>query len=312
MTHCANAYTHLHPTSEKDQESVHNIIESIQASGKYDSGAIVLHIINETSSAIPHASMPLDNKSVQAEWVVAAGADSSAIIIYLHARRFQHDEPAEVYATLLSQATRLTVLKVNYRLAPEFPYPAALEDVLAAYEAVLALGIPPSRIFLIGHSAGATLCLSALLSLAGSGRPPPAAAVAISAITDFTFTAGSLTRNRGKDAASLDELRQARQAYLGSVRPDQAPQSPLFGDLKGLSPVLLVSGGSELLLDDSVHFAAKAAKAGVDVALDVYEGMPHGFAVMRLRASDQALSRVSAYVASRLRTPANLTAPISG
>jgi acetyl esterase/lipase/L-ascorbate metabolism protein UlaG (beta-lactamase superfamily) len=301
MTDGASAYTHIHPASEKDRETVHDILRIIRDSGKQDSGAVVLNKIKEISSPVSCVTLPFDKKSILAEWVVTPGADSSAIIIYLHGRRFQYDEPAGVYAALISQATRLTVLKVNYRLAPEFPYPAALADVLAAYEAVLALGVPPNRVFLVGHSAGATLCLSALLSLAGSGRPFPAATLAISPIIDFTFTADSLVRNQGKDAASLDELRQARQAYLGGIRPDQAPQSPLFGDLKGLPPVLLVSGGSELLLDDSIHFAAKAAKAGVDIALDIFEEMPHGFAVMRLSASDQVLSRVSAYIASRLR-----------
>jgi acetyl esterase/lipase len=301
MTGSANAYTHIHPASEKDRETVHDIIQIIRNGGKQDSGAVVLNKIKESWTPISCVTLPFDKKSILAEWVVTPDADSSAVVIYLHGRRFQYDEPVEVYAALISQATRLTVLKVNYRLAPEFPYPAALEDVLAAYEAVLALGVPPNRIFLVGHSAGATLCLSALLSLAGSGRPFPGATVAISPIIDFTLTADSLVSNQGKDAASLDELRQARQVYLGSTRPDQAPQSPLFGDLKGLPPVLLVCGGSELLLDDSIHFAAKAAEAGVDIALDIFEEMPHGFAVMRLGTSDQVLNRVSAYIASRLR-----------
>ncbi len=296
-----DTYTHTHPAHDEDRATVQAMLHAIKASGGQDSGAVVLARIRTTLGAKPAVSMPFDAASVRADWIAAAGADSSAVILYLHGRRFQFDEPAGVYATLLSQATGLTVLEVDYRLAPQFPYPAALDDVLAAYQAVLALGVPPGRVFLVGHSAGATLALSALLSLAGSGRPLPAAAVAISTITDFTLTADSLTRNRDKDVVTLDELVQTRQAYLGDAPPDQAPQSPLFGDLKGLPPVLLVSGGGEMLLDDSLHFAAKAAKAGVDVALDIYQDMPHGFAVMRTRASDEALARVAAYVAARLR-----------
>src|SRR5580693_890317 len=102
MTGSANAYTHIHPASEKDRETVHDIIQIIRNGGKQDSGAVVLNKIKESWTPISCVTLPFDKKSILAEWVVTPDADSSAVVIYLHGRRFQYDEPVEVYAALIS------------------------------------------------------------------------------------------------------------------------------------------------------------------------------------------------------------------
>jgi acetyl esterase/lipase/L-ascorbate metabolism protein UlaG (beta-lactamase superfamily) len=237
---------------------------------------------------------------VRGAWVAAPGSSGDGVLLYLHSRRFQFDEPAGVYAARLAAATRLPVLHLHYRLAPENPYPAALDDALEAYQALLAQGTPASRIVIAGHSAGATLALSALLALRDRGRPMPAAAVAISPITDFTLSGGSLAANDGRDVVTLAEARQVRSAYLGSADPAGAPQSPLAGDCTGLPPLLIACGDAEMLRDDAVRFADRALAAGVPVELEVFEGMPHGFPVLSLDASHVLLSRIAAFTAGRL------------
>jgi acetyl esterase/lipase len=232
--------------------------------------------------------------------VAAPGSGGDGVLLYLHARRFQFDEPAGIYAAKLAAATGLPVLLLQYRLAPEHSFPAALEDVLEAYQGLLAQGAPASRIIIAGHSAGATLTLSALLALRDRGRPMPAAAVAISPITDFTHSGASLTANVGRDVMTLAEVDQVTSAYLGSADPAGAPQSPLAGDCAGLPPLLIACGEAEMLRDDAVRFADKAAAAAVPVDLEMFEGMPHGFAILPLDASQVLLSRIAAFAAARL------------
>src|SRR5580693_2194774 len=250
-----------HPATESDLRAVARLVADIH--GAADSGAALLNQL--TGPATAFAARPFRSGSVRGEWVAAPGSSGDGVLLYLHSRRFQFDEPAGVYAARLAAATRLPVLHLHYRLAPENPYPAALDDVLEAYQALLAQGTPASRIVIAGHSAGATLALSALLALRDRGRPMPAAAVAISPITDFTLSGASLA-----------------------------------GDCTGLPPLLIACGDAEMLRDDAVRFADRALAAGVPVELEVFEGMPHGFPVLSLDASQVLLSRVAAFIAARL------------
>ena len=189
---------------------------------------------------------------------------------------------------------------VRGRLAPQHPYPAALDDTLAAYQVLLDQGIPADRVVLVGHSAGATLALSALLALHESGRPTPAAAVAVSPITDFTFSGDSMTTNSGTDIITVAEASQVRDAYLGTADPAGAPQSPLAGVCPGLPPLLIACGGVELLRDDATRFAERAAAHGADVTLEVYQGMPHGFPLLPTEAADTIIDRIAAFTNEHL------------
>jgi acetyl esterase/lipase len=210
--------TIVHPATDPDLAAVASLVAGIR--GAADSGRETLGRLGEPETAF--ATRPFRSGSVEGERVAAPGTHGDGVLLYLHGRRFQFDEPAAVYAARLSAATRLPVLHLRYRLAAGYPYPAALDDVVEAYQAMLAQGTPPSQIVVAGHSAGATLALSALLELRDAGSPMPAAAVALSPVTDFTLSGKSIAGNDGKDVITLAEARQVAAAYLASADPGGA------------------------------------------------------------------------------------------
>ncbi|MCP3802495.1 alpha/beta hydrolase [Allokutzneria sp. A3M-2-11 16] len=222
----------------------------------------------------------LPTGGVPGMWVNGSGrTPASGVTIYVHGGGFAHSNPPmeRIMAHRLSQATGRPVFAVDYRLAPAHPFPAAMDDIVETYRSLVRQGIPPTKIVLVGESAGGTLVLSTLLALAAAGDPLPAGAIPVSPVTDFTESSPSIKANRGGDVIDPSVMGGVGPAYLGGARPDQAPQSPLFGDFHGLPPILLAVGQDEVLLDDSVRFAEAAAAAGVDVTLDLYEGMTHAF-----------------------------------
>ncbi|WP_246083647.1 alpha/beta hydrolase [Nonomuraea diastatica] len=232
-------------------------------------------------------------------WVTAPDARPEAgVTIYVHGGGFSHSDPAmeKIMAYRLSQATGRPAFAVDYRLAPAHPYPAAVDDVVAVHRSLLAQDVPAGRILLAGESAGGTLLLSALLVLAEAGGPLPAGAVAVSPVTDFTDSSPSIRTNKGRDLVDPDIMGSIGEQYLAGARPDQAPQSPLYGDLRGLPPLLIVAGGDEVLLDDSRRFAEAASAAGVDTALDVYDGMPHAFHAVVLSPDDAHLPTATTFL----------------
>jgi epsilon-lactone hydrolase len=171
------------------------------------------------------------------------------------------------------------VFGIDYRLAPEQRFPAALEDALAAYEWLLSEGYKPSDLALAGDSAGAGLALSSLLALRAADRPLPAAAVLMSPWTDLSASGPSY-----ESCADVDPINRRAMvlamaaAYLGVDGDARAPLvSPLFGRLEGLPPLLIQVGDREIVLSDSTLFAEKARAAGVDVTLEIWEGMIHVF-----------------------------------
>jgi acetyl esterase/lipase len=177
-------------------------------------------------------------------------------------------------------ASGLPALQFEYRLAPEHPFPAAFEDSIAAYNWMLAQGINPKQIVLTGESAGAGLILAMLLGIRDQGLPLPAAAVASSPWTDLKLTGASYEINRYKCLSPLDMSLVCSRYYCGESDPTTPTISPLYGDLRGLPPLLIMAGNDETLRDDSISFAAKAREAGVDVTLRVTKGMGHCYPFM--------------------------------
>ncbi|GAA3219776.1 alpha/beta hydrolase fold domain-containing protein [Nonomuraea helvata] len=224
----------------------------------------------DTTPALPGAGIPAG------QWVNASGCSAmeAGALLYVHGGGFAHTEPQSerLLAYHLSKATGRPVFALDYRLAPAHPFPAALQDVLAAHDGLLAQGA--AEVALFGESAGGTLVLSALLALEAERRPR---AVAVSPVTDLTLSSPSLTANDGRDLINRTVLEQVCAQYLAGAPADAAPQSPLHGQLDGLPPLLLAAGSVEVLADDARRFAAAAQDAGVEVTLDVYEGMPHVF-----------------------------------
>lgn len=228
----------------------------------------------DRTPGLPHTG------GVPGQWVNASGrsATDTGVVLYVHGGGFADTEPAaeRLLAHRLSRATGRPAFAVDYRLAPTYPFPAALDDVAAAYRSVVEQ-VPASGVLLFGESAGATIVLSLLLTLARSGERMPAGAAVVSPLTDLTLSGPSLTTNDGSDTIDRAVLARVVARYLAGARPDAAPQSPLHGDLAGLPPLLVAAGSAEVLLDDARRLAAAATAAGVEVTLDVYEGMPHAF-----------------------------------
>jgi len=181
----------------------------------------------------------------------------------------------------LGKAARARVLALDYRMAPEHPYPAALNDALAAYCWLLDQGAGPDRILLAGDSAGGGLTLALLLKLRDEGVPLPAGAVALSPWTDLATTGASLHTKADTDPMLVaSEIPHHAAMYLGGADPRDPYASPLYGDPRGLPPTLIQAGGDEVLLDDGVRMAEKMQAAGCDVELQVWPRMPHVFQLL--------------------------------
>jgi acetyl esterase/lipase len=179
-------------------------------------------------------------------------------------------------AAQFMEATGADVLTLDYRLAPEHPFPAAIEDAVAAYEWLLDDGHDPRHLALAGDSAGAALLISCLLTARDRGLPMPLGGVCISPWLDMTLSAPSVAENEDKDPqAPKWLLSEMAHHYLAGEDPRNPLASPVFAELSGLPPLLLQVGGDEALLDDSVRLHERAQAAGVDVTLECWRGMPH-------------------------------------
>jgi acetyl esterase/lipase len=221
---------------------------------------------------------PVSIGALKAEWMIPQGSSGDRVILYFHGGGYATGsiKAHRMIVAKFVKGAALPALLFDYRLAPENPFPAAVEDSLSAYRWLLGQGISPSRIAFIGDSAGGGLCLATMLALKDGGMPLPAAAAALSPWTDVKNTGDSWHANAGVDTLSWQEAQVVLgRYYAGDTDPEHPWMSPLYGDLSGLPPTLIYAGGDELLLDDSTRFAEKAEKAGVDVTLRIGKGMFH-------------------------------------
>ncbi|MEU7002608.1 alpha/beta hydrolase [Nonomuraea sp. NPDC046570] len=280
--------THI-PTTPDDVAAVLGEIEALHFRP---------HLLDPTADltpVLPHTG------GVPGNWINASSrrpAAETGVTLYAHGGGFSRSNPRleQLMAYRFSQATGRPVLAVDYKLAPAYPYPAALNDVVTAYRSLLDQGIPSSRIILAGESSGATLLLSALLLLKQAADPLPGAAVAVSPITDLTLASPSISTNDGKDILNHAVLDRIRTDYLAGADPGQAPQSPLHGDLHGLPPLQLSVGAQEVLFDDAHRFAQAASAAGVSIRLDIYDGMPHAFHATTLSVAATLLRHTTEWI----------------
>jgi monoterpene epsilon-lactone hydrolase len=222
-------------------------------------------------------------------------------ILFLHGGGFAGGSP-RLYRNLtwrLAAAAGAALLCPDYRLAPEHPFPAALDDARASYGFLLAEGLDPRRIVLIGDSAGGGLVFSLMLRLRDEGVPLPGAAVALSPWTDLAMTGDSLRRNAAADPMiDPDRVLPLAAYYLAGTDPRTPYASPLYGDLAGLPPSLIQVGSDEVLRDDSVRLATRLRAAGVRVVLEIWPRMPHvwhAFAPL-VPESRRAIARIGAFV----------------
>ncbi len=212
--------------------------------------------------------------------ITVDGIEPRNVVLYFHGGVYVMSD-AFLAADLASQVGRRTqakVMSVDYRLAPEHPYPAAVDDALAAYEALLQSGVATSDIVFAGESAGGGLAVATLVNARDHGLPLPAAAFVMSPYVDLTLAGTSMDTRREVDPLLSPELLEARvpdyaagqDAALGLI-------SPIFADLSGLPPLIIQAGTHEVLLDDAVRLAQQAAAADVEVTLDITPRVPHVF-----------------------------------
>lgn len=248
---------------------------------------------------------PTSLGGVAAEWTTVRDADADRTLLYFHGGAYCLGSIA-THRTLvgnLARAASARLASVEYRLAPEDPFPAAVDDAVAAYRALLATGTSPTRIALAGDSAGGGLTAATLLALRDGGDPLPACAVCISPWLDLSCSGESMRTRAAHDPMIVPaQLRALGQAYLAGASAREPLASPVFGDLRGLPPILIHVGTAETLLDDSTRFAEHARAAGVDVALEVWDEMIHvwhAFAPL-LPEADRAIAGIGAYLRARL------------
>lgn len=215
---------------------------------------------------------------VDAEWIVAPGAAADRAVLYLHGGGYVMGS-INTHRDMIgriSRAAQARVLALNYRLAPEHPFPAAVDDALAGYRYLLDRGLKPARMAVAGDSAGGGLTLATLVAARDAGLPLPAAAVCLSPWVDFEGLGESMkTRAQVDPVASAEGTRLLAQAYLAGKDPRTPLAAPLYADLKGLPPLLIQVGDHETLLDDSNRVAARAKAAGVKVTLEIWPEMIH-------------------------------------
>jgi monoterpene epsilon-lactone hydrolase len=194
-------------------------------------------------------------------------------------------------------------ITLDYRLAPEHPYPAAVEDARAAYEALLAQGIAPGQIALAGESAGGGLAVATLLALRGADVPLPSCAYLMSPYVDLTLSGETLAEKREVDPIlTPDGLRARVPDYVGGADASDPNISPIFADLNGLPPLLIQVGSHEVLLSDALRLASRAARSDVPVTLDVTPGVPHVFQAYAglLDEAGAALDRAADFLNAQL------------
>ena len=221
---------------------------------------------------------PVEAGGVSAEWSVADGADQGKVILYVHGGGYVMGSAGSHrdMTGRLSQAAGARVLSLNYRLAPEHPFPAPVDDAVAAYRWLLGQGIQASNIAIAGDSAGGGLALAALIAIRDAGEPMPAAGIGISPWVDMEGTGESMTTRAAVDPVVQKEgLLGMAQLYLGGADPKNPLAAPLHANLAGLPPLLIQVGDAETLLDDSTRITERARKADVDVTLKVWDEMPH-------------------------------------
>ena len=213
-----------------------------------------------------------------AEWLTPPGARSNAVILYLHGGGYVIGSPRSHrhLAAAVARASAARALLLDYRLAPEHPFPAALDDAVAAYEWLLGQGLDARRIVVAGDSAGGGLTVATLLALRDRGRPLPAAGVCISPWVDLTCSAPSYAGKAAVDPIVTQEsVTMLAKAYVGAGDVKAPLVSPLYANLAGLPPLLVHVGSDEVLLDDALGLGERARKAGVDVQVEEWPAMIH-------------------------------------
>ncbi|GCE28100.1 hypothetical protein KDA_35840 [Dictyobacter alpinus] len=245
--------------------------------------------------------IPLAVGDCPAEWVIPPNALLDRAILYLHGGAYIGGS-LTLHRGLVSRiaaSSRVQVLNLSYRLAPEHPYPAALEDATSAYQWLLTHGVDAHHLLIAGDSAGGGLAAALLVTLRDSHLPQPAGAAFLSPWTDLSDTERSWERREASDLLlTPSSLHRGALHYLGTHSPHMPLASPVYADLHGLPPLFIQVGGNELLLDDIHAFARHAEEAGVTVQVEEWPGMFHVWQMMAatLPEAQRALEHLGHFI----------------
>jgi monoterpene epsilon-lactone hydrolase len=291
------------------------VLDAILRQGSLDPGADVPTLraaFNELMAQVPVAAdiqqKPTNVGGVGGvEVTIEGAAESEGVILYFHGGVYVIGSAAASVSLVgdLVRRTGTKAITLDYRLAPEHPYPAAVEDAQAAYEGLLGQGIDPGQIALAGESAGGGLAVATLLALREAGMPLPSCAFLMSPYADLTLSGETLADKQTVDPLlTPDGLRLRIADYVAGADATNPGISPVFGDLSGLPPLLIQVGSHEILLSDAVRLAARAAIADVQVTLEVTPGVPHVFQAYAalLDEAGLALDRASSFLKAQFST----------
>jgi acetyl esterase/lipase len=252
---------------------------------------------------------PVDAHGVASEWVrPREGSESNAVVLFVHGGGYVFGE-VDTYRDLLIRialASRARVLAPNYRLAPEHPCPAAIDDVVRTYRWLLAQGARPDRVVLAGDSAGGGACALAMIRLRDESAPMPAGAALLCPWVDLGATEGSMQSHLAWDWAYLPAIERWSREFAGALDVRDPRVSPAYADLRGLPPMLVQVGSAEILHDQVVAFASRAREAGVDTTLRVHDDMIHVWHALAplFPQGQRAIEEVGAFVRARIRSEA--------
>ena len=246
----------------------------------------------------------VDLNGLAGEWIVPEQATEGKVLLYIHGGGFISGscQTHRMHVAKFALGSGLRTLLFDYRLAPEHPFPAALDDCLAAYRWLLDQGYDGDDIAVGGESAGGSLTLSLLLALKDRGIESPKAAFAISPVADLTCAAESFRYNADKDIAPQGSWTVWTNMYIADNDPTQPLLSPLYGDFRGLPPLHICVGTHEIHLDDCRKTAERAEAAGVETTLSQWPGMVHAFPIMAplFPEAIRALAEICQFVQSHL------------
>jgi epsilon-lactone hydrolase len=242
---------------------------------------------------------------VPVSYVGIPGTTTGGVIMYFHGGFFAIGSAADSVglASDLARHARMQVVTVDYRLAPEHPYPAAADDAMTAYRALLDSGQDVARVAIAGESAGANLAVATLTAIGRAGLPQPTSAFLMSPWVDLAGTGQSITAKADVDPIiTADAVHIRARDYLNGADASDPSVSPVYGSLAGLPPLLIQAGSHEILLDDAIRLAARAAYDDVAVTLDVVPGVPHVFQSFAsvLDEGAAALTRAGAFLQDHL------------
>ncbi|MGD9894202.1 MAG: alpha/beta hydrolase [Dehalococcoidia bacterium] len=243
----------------------------------------------------------VDANGVPAEWVVPPDAVDGRVILYLHGGGYVIGS-LNTHRALVAAIARSAVaraLSLDYRLAPEHPFPAAVDDAVAGYRWLLAHGVRPEQTVIAGDSAGGGLTIATLIALRAAGEPLPAAGVCLSPWVDLEGIGDSMTAKADADPiVQKGPLQQMAERYLAGADPRTPLAAPLYAELQGLPPLLIQVGTSETLLDDSTRITERARAAGVEVTLEPWEEMIHVWQLFgpAMPEAQQAVERIGEYI----------------